>query len=372
MRTAIYLPALAALASASPLVASPLLARQDIDIEALKAAEDPVLVTVTAGTPETTVAYNLASATAQAVEDGAELDKRTNVAVVPSPLFALEKRAACDPQRAGHGPSVSPDTPEAFLALSEFKSTAEGATVPTGYKQTFKNLKASNSAYGYMGYTELESYDTGLCASKCDAITGCSGINIYFEREPLEEPGTGCEDPDSTTKIKCVFWGGYVAEESANNNGQWRDQFHVVIAGSNGYMKTAVPKVDGYSGVSLGNAAIQAPLDNNKEDTYLGVRILSRSYFDPNLCKAACEAYNDEVTANHPAGSNPKTCQFFTSYLAALNGRPEGQVCALYNKGWDRSFATNVGQYRGEDHATIGYSFAYWNNANPGFPEYKQ
>ena len=105
-------------------------------------------------------------------------------------------------------------------------------------------------------------------------------------------------------------------------------------------MKTGVPKIDGYSGVYLGNAAIQAPRDNNNEDTYLGVRILSQSYFNPDLCRAACEAYNDEVLSH---GSEPKkTCQFFTTYLAALNGRPEGQVCALYNKGWDKSFATNV------------------------------
>jgi hypothetical protein len=165
------------------------------------------------------------------------------------------------------------------------------------------------------------------------------GINILFEREPTVEPGAGCTDPDSTTKIKCIFWGGYVAEENANNNGQWRDQFHVVIAGSNGYMKTGVPKLDGYSGVYLGNAAIQAPFDNNKEDTYLGVRVLSQSYFDPALCKAVCEAYSAEVLSH---GSEPKkTCQFFTTYLAAMNGRPEGQVCALYYKGWDKSFATN-------------------------------
>lgn len=354
MRSAVYLPALAALASAGPLVA-----RQDINFDALKAAPDPIIVTVTAGTPQSTVEYNLASATAQAAENPLDLGKRDVETVVASHM--VEKRSACDPQRLGFGPAVIPDTAEAFLAFEDFKTTAEGAPVPSGYKQTFKNLKASNSAYGYMGYTELESYNTALCASKCDAITGCSGmsfapnfqliciltlipqgINIYFEREPSLEPGAGCVDPDSTTKIKCVFWGGYVADESANNNGQWRDRFHVVIAGSNGYQKTAVPKLDGYSGVYLGNAAIQAPRDNNNEDTYLGVRILTLSYFDPDLCKVVCEAYNAEVLEHHPAGSKPKTCQFFTAYLAALNGRPEGQVCALYNKSWDKSFATNV------------------------------
>lgn len=173
MRSVAYLPALAALASAGPLVA-----RQAIDIDALKAAEDPVIVTVTPGAPETTVSYHLPSATAQAVENPLDLstrdlETRNLEAVVASPQ--VEKRAACDPVRPGFGPAVSPDTDEAFLAFNDFKATAEGASVPSGYKQTFVNLKASNSAYGYLGYTELESYDTALCASKCDAITGCSG-----------------------------------------------------------------------------------------------------------------------------------------------------------------------------------------------------
>lgn len=184
----------------------------------------------------------------------------------------------------------------------------------------------------------INIYKHSLLWAVC-LLTFTPGVNIFFERDPSIEPADACEDPSSTTVIKCVFWGGYVADESANNNGQWRNQFHVVIAGSNGYQKTGVPTIDGYSGVYLGNAAINAPLDNNNEDTYLGVRVLTRSYFDPALCKAACEAYNDDTLAH---SDNPKTCQFFTTYIAALNGRPEGQVCALYHKGWDKSYATNV------------------------------
>lgn len=169
MRSVAYLPALVALASAGPL-----LPRQDIDIAALKAAEDPIIVTVTAGTPQTTVAYNLPSATAQAVENPTDLSTRDIETVVVFPQ--VEKRSACEPQPAGSGPAVTPDTAEAFVAFDAFKSAAEGASVPSGYVQTFSNLKASLSAYGYLGYTALESYDTALCASKCDAITGCAGM----------------------------------------------------------------------------------------------------------------------------------------------------------------------------------------------------
>ena len=173
MRSVAYLPALMALASAGPLVA-----RQDIDFDALKAAPNPTIVTVDSDAPKTT-AYNLAEATAEAVNDPLNLGKRSFEA---SPVAApfVEKRAACDPQRAGHGPTVSPDTAEDFLAFDDFKTTAEGATTPDGFVRTFVNLKASNSAYGYLGYTELESYDTGLCASKCNAITGCAGMSCLL------------------------------------------------------------------------------------------------------------------------------------------------------------------------------------------------
>jgi hypothetical protein len=163
-----------ALASAGPLVA-----RQDIDFDALKAAPNPTIVTVDADTPKTT-AYNLAEATAEAVADPLNLGKRSFEAS-PVAVPSVEKRFACEPQRAGHGPSVSPDTAEAFLAFDDFKTISEGAPTPNGYVRNFVNLQASNSAYGYMGYTELESYDTALCASKCNAITGCAGMFSLIE-----------------------------------------------------------------------------------------------------------------------------------------------------------------------------------------------
>lgn len=56
-----------------------------------------------------------------------------------------------------------------------------------------------------MGFTLLTSYDTASCAAQCDAIAGCQGINIAFERSPLVDPGTGCTNPPSTTLIKVSF-----------------------------------------------------------------------------------------------------------------------------------------------------------------------
>jgi hypothetical protein len=393
MRAVAYIPVVAALAQAGPLVA-----RQSIDFDLLDSVPDPSIVTVTAGAPATVISYDLAAATASAtaapIADAPS--KRVNEGV------ELQARSACGPQPLGQGVVPDGDTVDAFLAYKGFADAATGAAVPSGYVQTYENLKASSSAYGYMGYTALDSYDVALCASKCDAIQGCSGINVFFERDPSLEPASSCPDPASTTTIKCVFWGGYVAEENANNDGQWRNDFHVVIAGSNGYMKTAVPDVAGYQGILLGDQTIEAPYNCNGEETYMGVKLFTISYFDPALCAAACTAATQFNLEHPPPAGQPVECTFFATYIAARNGRPEGQYCALYSQGWDKSFATNTvrpsfcfihvpffffffflelssltyypllqGQSQGNDKVTVGHAYAYWNVENPGFPAKK-
>ncbi|KAH9905659.1 hypothetical protein F4778DRAFT_727071 [Xylariomycetidae sp. FL2044] len=340
--------------------ASPLVPRQDIEFDMVEAAPDPSTVTIPVGPTADVVTYDLAAATASAIAD-------------PLPVEAVEKRhlslrTACEPQPAGSGPVPSPDTDADFLAFTGFSDAAAHAPTPAGYSLTFSNLQTSSGAYGYMGFTTVASYDTDSCANQCNSITGCLGFNIYFERDPSVNPGPGCEDPNSTTAIKCVFWGGYVAEENAKNDGQWRANFHVVIAGSNGYMKIGVPNVPGFTGESLGNRAINAPLDCNGKDTYMGSKIFSTSIFDPSLCGAACQSQNEYNLAHPPAQGKPMICKFFTTYLMAVNGRPEGQYCAMYTEYWDASHATNDGQWRGSDHYTVGYAFSYTNTSSPGIP----
>ena len=86
----------------------------------------------------------------------------------------------------------------------------------------------------YLGLYTLQSYDTIKCQELCDSATACYGINIYFERDPSVNPAAGCDNPASITNIKCTLWGSQVSGDAATNTGQWRDSFHVVIAGSNG------------------------------------------------------------------------------------------------------------------------------------------
>ncbi|KAI0975929.1 hypothetical protein F4678DRAFT_287125 [Xylaria arbuscula] len=343
----LILSSLASLAGASPVQP-----RQLLDFALLDSAPAPSVHSVAFDEPPSTVTYNLPAATQAAI-------------ATPLPVEAANKRSldardnACSPQPLGSGLTPSPDTASEFLTSVDFSVEAQGAVTPNGYYRTFFDLKASNSAYGYSGYSTLESYDTAECARRCDNINSCLGFNIYFERDPVVNPGPGCTKPDSTTNIKCVYWGGYISTANANNAGQWREDFEVVIAGSNGYMKSNLAPISGYTGVSLGNYAINAPLNCLGQDTFMGSKIFTTSYYDVGLCAAACQSQNEYNTAHPPSTGSPKICKFFVTYLSERNGSPEGQICSLYTQPWDTSYATNDGQWRGTDHYTNDYAFAY-------------
>ncbi|KAI0111186.1 hypothetical protein GGR51DRAFT_557591 [Nemania sp. FL0031] len=335
--------------------ASPLQPRQLLDFDLLDSAPKPSVHTISIGEQPHTVHYDLPAATQAAVAD-------------PLPVEAITKRGlaartddSCTSLAAGAGPVPNPDTADAFLAYDAFSTAAKTAAVPSGYFRTFENLQASNNAYGYSGYSTLESYDTAECARRCDNVNSCSGFNIYFERDPSIVPAASCPDPLSTTVIKCVYWGGHISADNANNYGQWREQFHVVIAGSNGYMKNGPVTIPGWSGEALGDASINAPLNCLGQDTYMGAKIFTTSFFDVGLCAAACTSQNEYNLAHPPSVGSPKICNFFVTYLSEVNGSPEGQYCAMYTQYWDSSYATNDGQWRGSDHYTNNYVFSYKN-----------
>ena len=281
----------------------------------------------------------------------------------------IARRSACVPQPTGAGPATSPDTVAAFAANPVYASAAAQASTPAGYTNAFTNLNASNNAYGYLGYTTLNSYDTALCSSKCDAIVGCEAFNIYFERDPSVDPNNDlCPNPSSTINIKCVFWGGPVSASNANNFGQWRAQYQVAIAGSNGYVNNSIATPSGYVGPTyLGNAAINALSDCNGANTYMGYKLFQTGAFDVSLCAAACSSQTQYNVAHPPTdGSAPMTCQFFNTYILLRNGTNVGQYCSMYNQTWALSTATNVGQYRGYDKYTIAYSYAFSNASDAG------
>ncbi|CAD0114511.1 unnamed protein product [Aureobasidium uvarum] len=125
----------------------------------------------------------------------------------------------------------------------------------------------------------------------------------------------------------------------------------------------------GYSAsTNLNNVAINAPLNCNGADTYMG----SKMWNDPanpfleNRCAAACTAQSAYNLAHPPSNGSPKLCQFYNTYLLLKNGVSQGQYCSLYTQAWDSSKATNNGQWRGTDHYTISNSVVASNATNTG------
>lgn len=116
--------------------------------------------------------------------------------------------------------------------------TAMSAVTPPGYQRTFRDMNASVSANSYLGLQTMRSYDTVGCSKWCDNTTLCTGFNIFHERDPVQDPGQNCPNPPTIVNYKCTLWGSGVELAAANNFGQWREQYQVVISGSNGYEKT--------------------------------------------------------------------------------------------------------------------------------------
>lgn len=250
------------------------------------------------------------------------------------------------------------DPAESFLSDENLANQALNARTPDGYTRVYQNLKASAQANGYMGYSIMSGYNVQECADKCSRALGCQGFNTYFERSPSKVPGPNCPNPGGAANPFCVLWGGPVTPENARNEGQWREQYHVVIAASNGYVLTT--SLD-----PLSSKAINAPLDCNTDDSYMGMRLLNdNAPFDPQRCAAICEA-TSQYNIEHPgddASRPPRLCKFYNTYILNKNYGSQGQICAMYTQSWDPSvYATNDGQWRGNDHYTISSSVFFHN-----------
>ncbi|KAF2737647.1 hypothetical protein EJ04DRAFT_487589 [Polyplosphaeria fusca] len=357
MRHSAAFALLAALATATPVP-------QEINIDAIIAEGPP---------PKASVPIGLGAGKTAVPYDASAVNEDTFASVTAQPVEAtpkakrnLETRGDCDPQGAGYGPSPPADYPDNFVHFDEFSNIANGASTPSGYQKTFTDLKAASQSIAWLGYNTLQSYDTQQCANLCNQKDGCAAFNIRFERDPSLVPAASCPNPPSTTVIRCDFWGSPINAAGATNIGQWRNDFHIVIAGSNGYVKTTVDNVPGYKGTFAYDKAIQAPSDCNGRDTYITQKYFGDGKpFDAARCAAACEA---ETQFNIDHLNSRSICRFFNTYIMYKNGQSQGQYCALYNTTWDGSYATNDGQWRGNDHWTVGYSQFFSNNADPGIP----
>ena len=154
---------------------------QDIDFAGVDAIPDPV-IDIIPGLTEQVVSFDQSEAVASVVEQMAADPLDVKPASVPTAAPKVRrhiKRAACDPEPSNpntYGFDLS--SAAKFRADTKIASVAKGASTPSGYFNTFTNLQGASSAYGYMGYKVVQSYDPSLCASACDSKTGCLSFNI--------------------------------------------------------------------------------------------------------------------------------------------------------------------------------------------------
>lgn len=97
----------------------------------------------------------------------------------------------------------------------------------------------------------------------------------------------------------------------------------------------------------------------------MGMRLLTdNAPFDAQRCAAICEAtsqFNIEHPPQDPTMA-PRICKFYNTYILNKNYISQGQVCSMYTQNWDPSvYATNDGQWRGNDRYTISSSVFFHN-----------
>ena len=83
--------------------------------------------------------------------------------------------------------------------------------------------------------------------------------------------------------------------------------------------------------------------------------------YDPSQCAAVCEqttSYDKQHLV--AADGTYKACNFFNSYVLSKNNSPQGTYCAYYTQPFDRSYATNNGQYDGDgNYYSVSSSYSY-------------
>lgn len=212
---------------------------QQINIDAALAVPTPNLSIDPLAAPSALI-YDVLSATSSIAAAAAAGE--TPPVILKRSIVVRQDNATCTNRTIGAGPVPSPDTSSAFLSFQPFADAAKNATTPSNYTAAFTNLHASSTAKTYLGVAELSSYSVSNCTAACDATSGCTAVNIFFERTPTLNLGPGCTNAPSSTVIKCVFWGDAVTKQNTVNSGYTDNGFVVAIAGSNGYNKGEAAK----------------------------------------------------------------------------------------------------------------------------------
>jgi hypothetical protein len=82
----------------------------------------------------------------------------------------------------------------------------------------------------------------------------------------------------------------------------------------------------GFASIAIpASAAVNAPLNCNGEDTFMGSRLFTLTPFDETLCATACTAQNTYNLKHPPQSGSPKICRFYNTYVLLKDGASQGQ-----------------------------------------------
>ncbi|KAG9713078.1 hypothetical protein KCU73_g16637, partial [Aureobasidium melanogenum] len=208
----------------------------------------------------------------------------------------------------------NPNTPTQFLVDTTLAGLAAAQWYPpAGYSTSFTTQLAGLFAPNYLGYQQLSSYNTSACAAYCNARSDCNAFNIYIQRTPTFIPDDSCPNPTAGASITCALYGSAVDASQATNIGQYREDFMVVIQGSNGYNLNPVPaSVSSFQGPTALDAV-----------AYSSNIYLSQGYFstyDVSQCSSLCTTYTANNKTQNAKSSTYTPCNYFNVFNLTLNG----------------------------------------------------
>jgi hypothetical protein len=174
-------------------------------------------------------------------------------------------------------------------------------------------------------------------------------------------PGPACPNPPSVTNIKCALWGSSISYATATNEGQYQDDFHVVIAGSNGYDKTpfVAPGVS-VSGFDAPTNISGSYINTSQAGVFLAADFFAGPY-NPVVCGAYAVAQTkvNREAAISAGASSYQPCNFFNAFTVYRNSFAVGTYCSLYNAPVDPSEVSNGPVSSGNDEFSVQASWTY-------------
>jgi hypothetical protein len=209
-------------------------------------------------------------------------------------------------------------------ALSLLVLCLSTTALPTNSSSTFPDLPAIGSVVDYshldlqplQDITALNSiFPSSDPEGGAEALRRRQEIDydlVESTPDPVIAPGN-YTNYDQQAAIDAV-----VAEISQDPLPQKRD----VLVSTGNYNTAPV----GFTSVSMSSsAAINAPLNCNGADTFMGSKLFNSGPFDESLCAAACTAQNVYNLKHPPASGLPKLCRFYNTYVLLKNDTSQGQ-----------------------------------------------